>query len=328
MLLRSLLVDRIERAWAAGEVAYRDGHEIRELLGHDTETLDRYRRSDTVITTTPHASGNIFFPRADTHVHAARLARETNGFQIRAVLTHTTLSDLRWRPYAWWMISSNSGLTKIAIESRNKARKHVTVHSCAPTDPRRGTDRVPASYRAAWLRAGSACNLAWSLMILAATQERLSGVVSAGRALFVPLQWMVEAAAAWLCRDGGTAPSGLGERLRCRGRRLDKRTGRLVEAGPGEEVFVFDNATNLILLGLFTHLLVGSEKMAGYWPRLSTDGVPGVAETIDPPDFLVKPRDSLAEVYPPTPELAAQLEAAGVPYSLGMAQTSFGGPLV
>lgn len=326
MLLRTLLADRVERAWATGEVAGDNESHIREILGHDTDTLHRYLYSEKVITTTPHASANIFFPRADTHVHAARMAREGGGFQIRAVLTHTTLSDLRWRPYAWWVASKGSDLTKIAFESRNKSRKHVAVHACAPTEIRRDIDRVPSTYRDAWSWACSARNLAWSLMILAARQERLSGVTDAGRTLFVPLQWVAEVAASWLC--AGRAASDVRERLRQRGRRLDETTGRLVDAGPGEEPFVFDNATNLTMLGMFTHLLVGSEKMAGYWPMLSADGVPGVADLISPPTFHMKPPSSLADVYPPSPRLAEQLAEAGIPYSLGIAQSSVGTPLI
>lgn len=327
MLLRSLLVDRIEQAWSTGEISEKRCPRTQKLLGHDDETLHRYLRSDTVIATTPHASANIFFPRADTSVQAARMARDNDGFQVRAVLTHTTLSDLRWRPYAWWVISEKSELSKITFESRNKARKHVAVHACGPTDPQQGLQLVPEIYREAWLLAGSARCLSWSLMLLAAKQERLSGTADAGHTLYVPLQWISELAGAWLLRDGGAGP-GTGDLLRARGRRLDLATGQLVAVCSGEESFVYDNATNLTMLGLFTHLLVGSEKMAGYWPTLSTDAAPGIADTIEAPVFHMKSPETLADAYPPPPLLAEQLTAAGICYSLGMARSLFGSPLV
>lgn len=324
LLLRSLLAERVEQAWKTGEVAGPGGAAARASLGHDTAGLHRYLNAGTVVATTPHASANVFFPRADSHVHAARMARADPGvFQVRAVLTHATLSDLRWRPYAWWLAPSGS-LEKFVFQSRNKSRKHVTVHACAPIDARQDVDRVPVAYREAWQWAGAASNLAWSSMILAAAQERLGGVAEPGRTLFVPLQWLVEVAAAWL----GAGDPGLRAGLRDRERTLDGATGRLVEGGTGGQPFLYDNATNLLLLGLFTDIVVGGAKMAGYWPDLATDAATGVAEHVTAPRFQLKPPTSWAQTNPPAEILAGQLSAAGIPYSLGMAQTALGAPLL
>ncbi|MGW2861805.1 hypothetical protein, partial [Streptomyces sp. NPDC001205] len=164
------------------------------------------------------------------------------------------------------------------------------------------------------------------------------GPPAPGRTLYLPLDLLVAffrdglagadpaATRAGSDASGGWAAALFG--LRTRARRLDA-TGRLVDCDSAGEAFVLDNSSNIALLSLLGCAgVVGGAKMAGYWGEIEErveragrlSGVP-----VPLPELLRLP-DGVAyeDVVRPSPGLAAELAAAGIGYSQGMAVAEHG----
>ncbi|WNK56223.1 hypothetical protein [Pantoea agglomerans] len=107
---------------------------ILETLGSTEHALNEFIRSDEIFITLPHASMNIFFPRADVSRYVFGLQdNKKEAVHLRVFLTHTNFSDLNWRPYAWWFINGGK-LDKMTFFTRNKKKKHNIVYSLKPKE--------------------------------------------------------------------------------------------------------------------------------------------------------------------------------------------------
>lgn len=301
--------------------------EALSALGLDDDGLDTMAHSASVVITLPHASPNVFFPRVRVGWYARHLQRQSPELlHLRIVLTHVNFSDLGWRPYAWWHLDAEGQLWRSTFFSRNKKHKHVVVSSRPPlgevAEPLHGADVTAARLA----RAGA--NLAVSYLLVMATVERAAGLAPAGRTIYVPLSLLTHFAAAdisanegddarWLRRLVGAAP----------GRRVDE-SGLLTGVADVRDAEVFDNATNIALLAsLGDPAVLGGAKMARYWPQVLGRWQESTANNcqVPPPRLATVPADVDCEAFlPPGSALAAQLAAAGVGYSQGMALSQHG----
>lgn len=301
--------------------------DVLALAGLDDAALERWAASPRVLVTLPHASPNVFDPRTRVGWYAGRLqARDPGVHHVRAVLTHVNFSDLGWRPYGWWYLDGDHQVCCARQFTRNKKRKHVVVSSRPPLEGvpegMTGTD-ADAARAAAW-----GADLALSYLLVGAVTERAAGMVSGGAATYLPLTLFVgfarERAAA-----GGADPL----TRWCRalladagGRRLDA-SGELEDCDPFKAE-VLDNDSDLTLLALTgSPVVAGGAKMAGYWPQIDALAArlsPDAPADCPPPRLLVVPDADLLAAAGPSPDVAAQLAAQGVPYSQGLAVAEHG----
>ncbi|MFJ3958396.1 hypothetical protein [Arthrobacter sp. NPDC090010] len=294
-----------------------DSADALECLGLDDATLAAARSASKIVLSTPHASPNVFGQRMRVGWAAAAM----QGFlpevhHIRVVLTHTNMSDLGWRPYAWWTLDVDNQLQVTKIFSRNKKRKH-TVLCTLPTlelDPLdfSGTD-ASAAKRA---RVGS--DLSRSLMLLMASIERAAGLALPERTCYIPLDLVLE-----FVRELGDRNPAFDHMLRRAHGRKPNPEGRLVPAGRAQSL-VFDNASNLASLAIFgAPVLLGGAKMLGYWSEVASASrlLGGEVRPVRP--FLI-PELDLSALFPLRAELSAALNAAGIEYSQGMATSEYG----
>ncbi|MFF4183039.1 hypothetical protein ACFYZ9_07605 [Streptomyces sp. NPDC001691] len=306
-------------------------------LGLDDAGLDAFTDARRVVVSLPHASPNVFFPRVGVSWYVRHLQRaDPSAFHLRVALTHVNFSDLGWRPYAWWFLDQRGALARETLFTRNKKAKHVVVAGQPPLSevPSRavGADREAARL------ALHGTDRALSHLLLMSAVERAAGLTVPGRTLYLPLDLLVAffrdglagadpaATRAGSDASGGWAAALFG--LRTRARRLDA-TGRLVDCDSAGEAFVLDNSSNIALLSLLGCAgVVGGAKMAGYWGEIEErveragrlSGVP-----VPLPELLRLP-DGVAyeDVVRPSPGLAAELAAAGIGYSQGMAVAEHG----
>ncbi|WP_406505688.1 hypothetical protein [Streptomyces sp. NBC_00212] len=309
-----------------------DGGKERALraLGLDDAGLRAFAQARRVVVSLPHASPNVFFPRVGVSWYVRHLQRrDPSAFHLRVALTHVNFSDLGWRPYAWWFLDQDGALARETLFTRNKKAKHVVVAGQGPmgeVPPRAvGADREAAEL------ALHGADRALSHLLLMSAVERAAGLTVPGRTLYLPLDLLVA-----FFRDGlpgagsdesGGWPAALFG-LRTRARKLDG-TGRLVDCDTVGEAFVLDNSSNIALLSLLGCAgVVGGAKMAGYWGEIEDrvaragrlSGVP-----VPVPELLRLP-DGVAyeDVVRPSSGLAAELAAAGIGYSQGMAVAEHG----
>jgi len=288
-----------------------------QTLGLDDTTLQAACNATRVVLSTPHASPNVFGQRMRIGWAAATLQRfSADTHHIRVVLTHTNMSDLGWRPYAWWTLSATGQLQVAKIFSRNKKKKHTALCALPPLElePQslRGADALAAQ------NARSGSDLSRSLMILMATIERAAGLSLPSRTTYIPLDFVLQFA-----RDMGDRGIIFDRMLgHARGRRIDE-SGKLVHSDLKQSL-VFDNATNLAALALFGEpVLLGGSKMLAYWPEVAAAGRLVSTDLRPVRPFLV-PELDLASIFPLNTELRAALDEAGVEYSQGMAVSEYG----
>jgi hypothetical protein len=316
-------------AWLRGRARTLARAEALTALGLDDDGLHALQTARQVVVSLPHASPNVFFPRAGVSWYARHLQRaDPSVLHLRVVLTHVNFSDLGWRPYAWWFLDKDSRLTRETLFTRNKKAKHVTVASQGPMldipDRAHHTDRSAAEL------ALLGTNRAISYMLLMSTVERAAGLTVPGRTVYVPLDLLV----AFFCERHRDATAG--EYGRWLSDLLDLRTAtrRLTDTGtlePGTlaDAFVLDNTSNLALLSLLGCTgVVGGAKMAAYWSDITdrltsagrSSGLPVAA-----PELLRLPGGiDYLDLVRPSPDVAADLEAAGIAYSQGMAVAEHG----
>lgn len=284
----------------------------RELLGLDDATLDQLSRTERLTATFPHASPNIFFPRAITPWFARhRQSEDETTFHLRIVLTHTNLGDLSWRPYAWWFLNSHGELYRHTLFSRNRRQRHLVLAGL-PSLTELPDHDFPAERSAAEL-ATTAVNLAVSYLVLMATTERAAGFTVPRRTAYVPLDLMVEfflRTGPSVAREWGAAVAAAAEAPgRCIG-----ADGRLRVATGQRDAWILDNTSNLTLLSPLVDHVIGGTKMAGYWPTVVQQATFCGGEA----PGLAVPRVTAQALPTPRPPLSVQLRDAGVPYSLGM----------
>jgi hypothetical protein len=309
------------------------------LLGLDDAALDHWATAAAPLVSLPHASPNVFFPRALVGWFASKLMRGTDQHHIRIALTHVNFSDLGWRPYAWWYLDQAGTLRCHRVFSRNKKRKHVVVASQpalgAQPEGMAGADRRAAQ------AAAMGADLAASYQLITAVTERAAGLAPAGRTTYLPLTALVSFARELAAErslpgsggsDGGTGGSG-GAGAWCSAL-LDGARGRRVGADgalrdcPARDADVFDNYSNLAALCLLGRTCVlGGKKMAGYWPEVRAvigrygQSAPG---DMTEPEVLVVPEAEGPGPVSPSPAVTAQLAEQGVPYSQAMAVAEHG----
>jgi hypothetical protein len=290
------------------------------LLGWDAPTLAAFCEAPRLLVTMPHASPNVFFPRAAVAWYARHLqVRDAELFHVRLMLTHNNFGDLGWRPYAYWYLNDAGALARATLFTRNKKLKHVIVASRPPL----GEPPVDAGEldREAYRHAQRAANLALSCMLMMAFHERRAGVARAARTLYLPLDWLVASVRAQ--RAAGTPP---GARLAALmdaapARRLGEG-GELAPAADWRDAYVFDNPTNVALAGALGDVdVIGGAKMHAYWPD--------VAAAAARASLLVRFRqwpglDASALPVKPSATLQRALLADGIEYSQGMALAEHG----
>ncbi|RMB71745.1 hypothetical protein AYK61_21380 [Rhodococcus sp. SBT000017] len=293
-----------------------------QSLGLDDATLARWRSSTDVIATLPHASPNVFFPRVRVSWYAGRLqAREPDTHHVRLCLTHVNLSDLGWRPYAWWYLDERGDLAELRLSTRNKKRKHAVVSSVGPINgppPGASGADLDAGNAASWGR-----DHAVSSMLILSTVERAAGMSESGRTTYVPFDELVS-----FVRDRSDGPGSdpltrwsKGVLAHADGRRKGP-DGRLRPCDP-IEADVFDHNSNMALLSLLGDpRVLGGAKMTGYWPAVKSrvDAVradSGVdASTPHPVEV---PDVDLTPIASPSFGVREQLRQAGIEYSQSMA---------
>lgn len=288
-----------------------------ELLGLDDATLAAWEESSSTVLTTPHASPNVFGQRIRVGWAASsvqRIAHEVH--HVRVVLTHTNMSDLGWRPYAWWTLDHNLDLQVTRIFSRNKKRKH-TVPCALPSlklDPAtfHGVDAEAAKH-ARWGR-----DLATSLILVMATIEREAGLAIPGRTSYVPLNLVMR-----YIRQRSSLDRSFDRLLRQGTGRALAADGQLVPAET-HDALIYDNPTNLASLAVLGDAtMLGGSKMMSYWAdvdRASNSLIPGLR----PVRPFVVPEIDLDVCLKTTPTLMREIAKAGIDYSQGMALAEHG----
>lgn len=303
------------------------GHELADILGHSQAALERLGNGGRILLTLPHASPNVFFPRARVGWHAAELqGTESDTIHLRVVLTHTNFSDLGWRPYAWWILDQEANLRRVSMFTRNKKQSHATIASqngCS-TFP----DMLTGHDRRAARMAALATDRAWCYINLMASIERSCGFSATSRTIYVRLEWLVEAA---LEVAGDLTSTGVWMRALLEladGARVIGAGGRLRAATSGETPFVYSNAINLaVLAALPSAEVLGGKKMESYWPEVQARIGQAARNSKSPAPLLKRllvPEQAREEGAPPSPRLRRQLSEAGIQYSQGMALSLHG----
>ncbi|GHF69781.1 hypothetical protein FHX82_005686 [Amycolatopsis bartoniae] len=300
-------------------------HDCEAALGLDDGCLAAFAEAPRVVATLPHASPNVFFPRAAVGWYARHLQRcDPTLFHLRVVLTHTNFSDLGWRPYAWWFLNPDRELVRHTLFTRNKKTKHVVVASQPPMDLVPG-DATGADREAAELALHGA-NRAMSYLLLTATVERAAGLALPGRTLYVPLDALVRFALSEA--TGRWAPWISALLTTSTATRTLLPDGTLAPARRAEDAFVLDNPTNIALLALLSSVdIIGGAKMADYWAQITRRidfACRTAALDVRPPHFRQLPEVDTRGLVAPAPSLAASLRTAGIGYSQGMALSEHG----
>lgn len=303
--------------------------EALHTLGLDDAGLARWVAAERVVATLPHASPNVFFPRAGVAWYVRHLQdRDAELFHSRIAVSHVNFSDLSWRPYAWWHVDGAGRLQRSTFFTRNKKRKHVVVASRGPITVIPGSAEGVDKEAARLALAGT--DLAMSYLLIMATVEQAAGLALPGRTVCLPLSLLVEYArkvgdaggvradARWLA---ALVAGATGRRI------LDD--GRLAQVADSREADVFDNPSNIALLAaLGEQGVIGGAKMAGYWAevveRVTAAGTRSGA-AVEMPRMMTWPASIDYESYvAPSPALREQLDAAAISYSQGMALTEHG----
>jgi hypothetical protein len=293
------------------------------MLGLDDAHLGRWEAGCAQVTSLPHASPNVFFPRVGVAWFARHLQeRDPQLLHLRVTLTHVNFSDLGWRPYAWWYVDNDKILRRSTQFTRNKKAKHVVVASQGPLAA------VPASTCGVQAEAArlatQASDRSISYMLIMAAEERAAGLAVADRTVYLPLSLLVEYAttladatharadARWLAALLASAS----------GRRIAP-DGRLAAVEDTRYASVLDNTSNIALLSLLGgQQVIGGAKMAAYWHGVEArcrqaGGDSGVHPAT--PEMARLPEVKYDAHVAASGPLAAQLAAAEVGYSQGMA---------
>lgn len=286
-------------------------------LGWDEKTLRNWERSSRALVSTPHASPNVFGQRMRIAWAASAVQRRDSDLHhVRVVLTHTNLSDLGWRPYAWWTLDETGRVNVARIRSRNKKEKHRPIYNLPSLDVKIEGLTPVDSLGARRARLG--VNLASSYMLLMATVEAAAGFTHLGRTTYLPLDTVLE-----YVRDQCSVVPGFGNLLAgATGRGLD--SGRTLTAVASSEALVYDNATNIAALAaLGSVVMLGGSKMMGYWQGVeaASQRLGSRWQRVRP--FLV-PELECSFVEARSPTVQSRLRELGVEYSQGMAVTELG----
>lgn len=292
-----------------------------QTLGASREILNEFLASDDIYITLPHASMNIFFPRAGVSRYVYELQNiNKKAFHLRLFLTHTNFSDLNWRPYAWWFINSGK-IEKFTFFTRNKKKKHTIVHSLNPGEVNAAHSITP--FRNEFEVSMTFQNISLSFMFLTAFQEINSGFSHKGRTLYIPL----DAYISFIIQKAKSDTmyfEVLNEFIRnadCR-----KIAGEeLTSTHDWQEAFIFDNVTNISLLNfLRPTAFVGGAKMNNYWHQvvdkwnLSMQNNNGT-DYIAPENIEIPFNSACLDMYGPSENIASELKKYNIPYSLTMA---------
>lgn len=254
-----------------------DRERLRELLGWDDESLHAFVSADVVIHTSPHASMNAFEPAFAFPWLAARLADSppapSAGVHLRTTVTHNNLSDLRWRPYAWWHRSREGKVVKTQIFSRNAKCKHEVLFSKEP--PKLAPFSLAPSDREATRLASYASDYADFCLLYRAAVERRAGLRGKRPLIEVPLALLCAFA---IGEDGVSRWQETMAEFGMSFRTADS-SGRLVAVPPDAAEAVVrvgrrllcPNAINLAQVQLLgVSCMIGAERMAKYVPETAT----------------------------------------------------------
>ncbi|MDC9604102.1 hypothetical protein [Xenorhabdus griffiniae] len=298
-------------------------HYVWSLLGWNKITLRRFLCAKKIFVTLPHASPNIFFPRAGVSKFVTDKQKEDYEiFHLRVVLTHTNFSDLGWRPYAWWYLNEEGILIKKSIFSRNKKKKHYIIASQSPL--LLDKQCYPHFLEQGAQLAQCADNLALSYLILQAFQEQLSGFTLADRTLYLPLDILILLMQTLARQQPDVHPWLLNLLTHAQSRKLNEY--QLENTHRWENAYIYDNYTNISLLfPLAPTAIVGGIKMQRYWSDIIDNAIRmNEKSTISCPipQCLTFPqRQEYLLPYLPKQETLRQIQASDVEYSLAMAIT-------
>jgi len=160
---------------------------LRALLGWDDDTLAAFIDSPLLAHSSPHTGMNFFAPMF-TYAWLLRqlqLQSEDGAVHVRTLVTHNSLGDLRYRPYAWWYRSRDGNVRKHRLHTRSHQERHKVLMALpAPS--------IEASDLEEWDRealaiARHARSYAWFGMLYRQSLERTAGFHVDGRMLEVPL---------------------------------------------------------------------------------------------------------------------------------------------
>ncbi|WP_370606410.1 hypothetical protein [Pantoea ananatis] len=294
---------------------------VLETLGVTPSAINEFITSEDIYITLPHASMNVFFPRAGVSRYVYDLQNSNkNAFHLRFFLTHTNFSDLNWRPYAWWF--NNGGkIDKLTFFTRNKKKKHNIVYSLKPNEMHSAS--VDRRLRHDFDTSMKFKRISLSFIYMTAVQEVNSGFAHKGRTLYLPLDAFV----AFIINQAKNDVISFNfleaflSQAQCR--RLNGE--ELTFTSEWRDAFIFDNFTNIALLNFFQPAaFVGGEKMDNYWHQVIEKwkmALPNQSEVeFALPTNLVMPAvQEYIYPYKPSSDIAEQLIKNNIPYSLTMA---------
>lgn len=294
---------------------------ILETLGSTESALNEFVKSDEIFITLPHASMNIFFPRADVSRYVFGLQdNKKEAFHLRVFLTHTNFSDLNWRPYAWWFINGEK-LDKVTFFTRNKKKKHNIVYSLKPKEI--DFTSVDSDLRTELETSMKFKNISLSFIYMTAFQEVNSGFAHKGRTLYVPLDAFISFVIYQAKNDNLYFNFLKDFFVQAQCRKLISE--ELHVTNEWQNAFIFDNFTNIALLNFFQPTaFVGGLKMDNYWDQVKEKWSTAFPNHLQPefpiPTNMVMPAASkYIEPYQPSSEISEQLINSNIPYSLTMA---------
>jgi hypothetical protein len=312
--------------------------EIRTYLGWTDDSMHNFIHNKYLIHTSPHASMNIFFPKIGSiwlqNILQTKFEHISKSFHLRTHITHNNISDLGWRPYAWWYICNQYRIHKSIIISRNKKQKHRIVYSL-PT-PTIDTTLLNDIDTKGISLATHAKNYAYYSIIYSSYIETCAGFNQPNRTMYVPLD-LLHKFFQEINRgeDGGYSITrqllnGIHKKITKKRRIGDNGELYLInsEHFNSTNFFTLSNTGNFLIIYLLAiDAIIGGKKMSSYLKDINqfadlVEADTGIA--LQRPVFIEVPALPYEKALPPSKDIQQQLKELSIPYSLSMAVYEYG----
>jgi hypothetical protein len=252
---------------------------LRTLLGWDDDTLAAFIDSPLLAHSSPHTGMNFFAPMF-TYAWVLRQIEAAGAVHMRTLVTHNSLGDLRYRPYAWWYRSRDGRVRKHRLYSRSHQERHKVLMALPP--PSIDADDLCDSDRQALDVARHARSYAWFGMLYRQSLERAAGFHAEGRMIEVPLNILnaftfgEESLADWMRAVREVTDRGV-RTVNASGEAENLDADRAAEYAAnrhdlGGHAILFANAANFAqVYRLGVSAMIGAEKMARYVAPMNAD---------------------------------------------------------
>lgn len=333
-----------DQVFDAPDSATRD--RLRRLLGWDDDTFAAFIDSPLLAHSSPHTGMNFFAPMFTYAWILGQLQREAeaNGVagavHVRTLVTHNSLGDLRYRPYAWWYRARDGRVRKHALHSRNHRERHKVLMALPP--PSIDANDLCDSDREALDLACHGRSYAWFGMIYRQSLERRAGFHVDGRIVEVPLNILNaftfgdEALADWM-RAVSEVTGKTVRTVDANGELEDLDATRAGEYTANRHdltshAILFPNTANFAqVYRLGVSAMIGAEKMARYVAPMNDDIAEIVrragAQQHDPPELISVTRVPLDEIGVEDAATRGALAEWGIRLSLPIAVADHGAGL-